>query len=676
MHPNGRKRRVTTCVPCYTRKQKCNRQYPCNHCTRRRRPEECLYSPSPVELLPSRTQPSRNEAQGRPLRTAQPSRDRADLHEPGGPRSMVPENAKRRSYSPRSALAQSFGYFEDSSCNTMALLRRWNVESHGDSHGSEASASTYLFQRIERDLGRIPQRQVLDFLVQYFVCELNWMKQIIHTPSFLAQYQLWWTKNRPLPVRDVEFAVLILRVSVYAAYFLPSPSHTVNSIGGVSLTEIRNICSDVGDSLAQACLSLDWKGSLVRVQHTLFLALKFSCEGRTDRFWEGLAASSRAAQKAGIHADAPLPGMDGVQNLEREIERRTLCSLYVLDSHLSRQLDRVPFLPDDLVADSLPRLRLVPDIGTDASAPEIFTERLMQVQLGRFWRSFGPRRKVEYDPLESEQRYVRFCAEYLPTLSPAFALEPDTQWDAELPKLPMQRQLLHIAIFDSICWNFRPLLLLKPPEIARLAPYKQVLLQSQKRRLALAALKELEAVTTLHAMFGGSHTRFAAIIFNTFEAAVLLLGLCCHGDWPFDHGEENMLLLGVKIGQLTRDKALRAAEQALRRLQMLAEVSEMAASGAHVVTQLFTMATQRQAPEPVTPMGPSGSSSWPGSLLNLLGLDDDAGRRASAEHANPNWMSESFTTVSGDDSYSVLQESWLGFAAPWAVGSHWSSNWT
>ncbi|GAB1214931.1 hypothetical protein ATERTT37_004112 [Aspergillus terreus] len=360
--------------------------------------------------------------------------------------------------------------------------------------------------------------------------------------------------------------------------------------------------------------------------------------------------------------------MDGAQNLEKEIERRTLCSLYVLDSHLSRQLDRVPFLPDDLVANALPRLRLAPDIGTDPNAPDVFTERLMQVQLGRFWRSFGPRRKIDYDPLEGEQRYDRFCAEYLPTLSPAFAIEPDTQWDADLPKLPMQRQLLHIAIFDSICWNFRPLLLLKSAQIARLAPYKQVLLQSQKRRLALAALKVLEAVTALHTMFGGSHTRFAAIIFNTFEAAVLLLGLSCHGDCIFGHAEESTVLLGVKAGRLTRHRALQAAEQALRRLQMLAGVSYMAASGAHVVTQLFVKATQEPASEPLIPMASSETSSLPGSLLNLLGLDDYAGDNTSAEHEDPSWVSETIPTMARDEWNSLLQESGQGFATAWVAG--------
>ncbi|KAL4909242.1 hypothetical protein BDW74DRAFT_79038 [Aspergillus multicolor] len=430
------------------------------------------------------------------------------------------------------------------------------------------------------------------------------MKQVIHAPSFLSRYQQWWTKDRPLSVHDVEFAVLILRISAYAAQFLPSSCHTIDSIGGLFLADIRNTCSDVSYSLAQACLSLDWKGSLVRVQHNLYLALKYSCEGRTDKFWEGIAASSRAAQKAGIHAEAPFSGSNNTHNLEREIERRTLCSLYVLDSHLSRQLDRVPFLPDNLVAEALPRLRLVPDIGTDRTAPELFTERLMQVQLGRFWRSFGPRRNVEYDPLQNEQRYDKFCAEYLPTLPPAFALEPNTQWDTNERKLPMQRQLLHIAIFDSICWNFRPLLLLQPTQIASLAPYKQVLLQSQKRRLALAALKVLEAVTALHTMFGGSHTRFAAIIFNTFEAAVLLLGLCCHADFPFGHGEEDTVLLGVKTG----------------------------------------------------------------SLLDLLELDGDARQMALTEPLNPNWMFDSIPSMAQDGSYEGLQESQLNLAAPWVFG--------
>lgn len=159
----------------------------------------------------------------------------------------------------------------------------------------------------------------------------------------------------------------------------------------------------------------------------------------------------------------------------------------------------------------------------------------MQAQLGQFWHRIGPRLNCDYDPTESQQRYGKLCAEYLPSLHTVFAIDrPDTTWNNVLPKPPMQRQLLRIAIFDSVCWNFRPLSLLEARQILELAPYKHVLLQSQKPRLGMAPVKELEVVTAFHSMFGGSYTRFAAIVFNTFEAAVLILCLCCHVDFRFD----------------------------------------------------------------------------------------------------------------------------------------------
>ncbi|CAG8971810.1 hypothetical protein HYALB_00001920 [Hymenoscyphus albidus] len=39
-----RKRAIASCSQCYLRKQKCDRQYPCCHCIRRRRPEICSYA--------------------------------------------------------------------------------------------------------------------------------------------------------------------------------------------------------------------------------------------------------------------------------------------------------------------------------------------------------------------------------------------------------------------------------------------------------------------------------------------------------------------------------------------------------------------------------------------------------------------------------------------------------
>lgn len=168
------------------------------------------------------------------------------------------------------------------------------------------------------------------------------MKQIIHLPSFLTQYHQWRTKERPLTaVSDFEFTVLVLRICAYSAQFLPSPSETIDKIRGLPLFDIRKICSDVGERLAGACLTLEWKGSPVRVQHILFSALMSSCEGRTDKFWEQIGLASQAAQKAGLHAD--LPGSDGIATLEweREMRHRVFCSLYVLDRYVLKHLSKV-----------------------------------------------------------------------------------------------------------------------------------------------------------------------------------------------------------------------------------------------------------------------------------------------------------------------------------------------
>lgn len=300
-------------------------------------------------------------------------------------------------------------------------------------------------------------------------------------------------------------------------------------------------------------------------------------------------------------------------------------------------------------------------VDVDSGAPEIFTERLMQVKLARFWRSSGSGRNSEYDPTQAEQRYEQFCAEYLPSLPPAFALKPDTKWDRCLPKLAMQRQLLHICIFDSICWNFRPLLLLLPSQIACLAPYKQVLLQSQKEVLAIAALTELEAISALYSMFNGCHTRFGAIIFCTFEASVLLLTLCTHKDFPVDEEVNSRHILGLKGGRLTRKRFIQAAEKGLDRLQMLAEVSDMAAAGARTLAQLFiNVSRDVESVSPITSKEPD----WNTPFSDLLGVNCDTGYSASSEYSNSSVMTEPFSMMAPEDSCSSLQLSSLDLISP------------
>ncbi|KAL2832479.1 hypothetical protein BDW59DRAFT_105480 [Aspergillus cavernicola] len=162
----GRKRQVTTCVPCQTRKQKCNRQYPCSHCTWRRRPEDCVYKPTPVAVS-SWARSSADETQSQPAEDARALRQQVGVQEMDRP-SMAPYEVDGRSNHQHSALAKTFGYFEDSNSNTMALSRNCDLN-EGAADISFKGESGDIYKTINQDLERMPHRHVLEFLVQHFV---------------------------------------------------------------------------------------------------------------------------------------------------------------------------------------------------------------------------------------------------------------------------------------------------------------------------------------------------------------------------------------------------------------------------------------------------------------------------------------------------------------------------
>ncbi|KAH9895522.1 hypothetical protein F4778DRAFT_783880 [Xylariomycetidae sp. FL2044] len=548
-----------------------------------------------------------------------------------------PEGTNQISLEHYSSLVDLFGYFEDSHHNSIALLRA--LDSNEETATREVNVSQdNTSSEIREQFARLPQRGVLDFLVQYFIGELNWIQQVVDGSQFLTHYQDWWTKAECPSTGDAEFAVLLVRICAYAAQFLPSPSFTSDKIRGMPLLEIRSICSSIGDSLAKKCLHLDQKGSLVRVQHSLLAALIDQCEGRMIKFWEGISYTCLVAQKAGLHVEAAASGDFGPQGLEKEMRRRILCVLYALDSQLSRQLDRLPFLPDSLHAEIKPQLSLRLGDGVedeDGNMPDSITERWAEAQLGMFWRSFRSDSisGSVCDPVRAEQRYERFCVEFIPNLPPAFAFNPDLKWDSHFPKLAMQRQLLHISILDSICGNFRPLVLLDETYLQSLPPYKMVLHQCQKRRMAMAAIKELEAISILHYMLGGSQTRLSIIIFNTFEAAVLLLCLIADPKYPFGVEDTPFEILGLKCGQLTRDRTIQAVQNSLHRLKILAEASDIACSGAQILDKLFTQTISDPRSLEIPHSWPAHESLWQGTIQEHE-FNDDARLWLGSETSN------------------------------------------
>lgn len=99
----------------------CDRQYPCNHCSHRRRPEQCAYyraiqAASPPLQTNNRREDNAHSGDGQLKHT--------DDHELIDFSPKLKEIRRPINYPGFSSLAELFGYYEDSKSNTMALLRR------------------------------------------------------------------------------------------------------------------------------------------------------------------------------------------------------------------------------------------------------------------------------------------------------------------------------------------------------------------------------------------------------------------------------------------------------------------------------------------------------------------------------------------------------------------------
>lgn len=156
--------------------------------------------------------------------------------------------------------------------------------------------------------------------------------QLLYAPWFLAQYKRWWGLHRISSVAGVEFAILILRVCCYASQFLPSPSYIIDSIKGVPLVDIRRSCEEVINALLPICRRLDSRGSLIRVQHIAFAGLGCIGVGRMHAFWEHVSCATRVAQQIGLHLETNV-WPDNMDEVEKEMRRRTFCNLYIWDTY-------------------------------------------------------------------------------------------------------------------------------------------------------------------------------------------------------------------------------------------------------------------------------------------------------------------------------------------------------
>ncbi|KAF1955970.1 trascription factor [Byssothecium circinans] len=477
-------------------------------------------------------------------------------------------------------LADVYGYFEESESNIWGILQQCGLDDRSNSHEYNAMMPSILVNDVQQELKDLPARSILDFLIQYF----------------FKDYERWWKTDTITRVADVEFAVLMLRICAYSSHFLLSQKYTVDTIKGRPLSDIRSNCGRLAERLEGICNAAMLRGSLMRVQYMYFTAMCYECETRIKLSWVTLCCAIREAQEVGLHREPPKWGNDGMDDLEREMRRRMFCNLYIWDSRLARALDRVPFLVDAYCSVSLPQMHLHPTID-NLQAPGLFTERVLQARLVRFWKNLeagnGSPGTRPYDPVIAEERYQRFCNEFLPELPAPFALEPNTDWDQHIPELPRQRKLFHVALFESVMHNFRLLLRLDRHHLLNLPNSRMALVTRHRHALATAAMGLFQSVTSLHANMSFNQTKLSLVVFYYFETAVVL-SLCilraCDSNGMQDLEHANFFSphspLSPNMIDISQNQCMRAIEEARSQLEMMSLSNVMAETGARQLGKL------------------------------------------------------------------------------------------
>jgi hypothetical protein len=569
---------------------------------------------------------------------------------------------------PEASLSRNIGYFEGSKSNLLSLMEEHNLL------GDEIAGSicddtipTKLLPEMDECFRLFPKRAILNSLVEHFFRDVNWIYEMMHPTLFLGRYEKWWQCVPGSTSESLQFSILILRVCAYSAQFFPLSTQELGPPGedtlmGVPLDKIRKHCHDLASRLQRLCDQLSGPRSLIWVQQLFYAACYEKNEGNIKDAWFILGYAIRVVQDLGLHVEDTRIVKRHMNDLEYDMGRRAFWNLYIWDRFLSLFLDRAPCIVDSHCSTDLPKMRLLnPALG--AAAPDIFTERILQVRLSKFLSSLSV--VTPYDPIATEEDYAKLGRSFISQLPRAFDLyAPDTQWDSKLPHLSRQRQTLRIAIYIGVCQMFQPLLSLNASHVHSMLQFERDLLVQHREHLVRSAIEVLSSVNKVHRLMGGGTHRFFMLSFCTFQPAMLL---CLHlltlnvsqQALTGDLAQSKQELLGRRPIQIctttnaTSPQTCRQhIEDALHLLRSLQYVNTIAQVGARKLEQVLMKLNVTTSPYNFTPTIPAVADGP--VVQNWLGFEmqqvrDSEEIEGTVHHMSINQPADAHTQDAVDD---------------------------
>ncbi|KAG5942354.1 hypothetical protein E4U53_007256 [Claviceps sorghi] len=526
----------SACTECQRRKQKCNREWPCNHCQKRKVADKCCFNQSSGQGDPEKT-----------LRQAT-NRKRQLSHEESV------DTADAASWEEVECDFESLGYtashlfggFSSSSTQKAKPTPRTYKQHYMD---------TASCPQLKRALQLLPPRPYTDAIVQNFLNKVNFHYYILYPSSFLEDYRTWWSlrsADRPL---GLQWTCLLLTVCAC------STQYTDAELGRKLETDLGQTAQKLSEQYHNAARELRSvipvrSNHLLNVQSLLHSCFWYKSEARFVECWHVLSAAIREAQELGIHQETvtgPMPEFD------REMRRRVWSILDTWDWQISALLSR-PMIIDRSDCDvGLPNLTL-----EGYSPSPLLHIKLQSEVIGHLSNRFSNARTVV--ATTDVETYQTIVDTWMRNLPPTYDLvNPDKSNDASRPWIVSHRYHLHTMALSTLLEPFRAYLT-KP--LLKNSPTDELKIRSDGINYALRLMM------SLHDFFDHVYPRdanFHFVLFCIFDTAAVLCSALMHDQ---------------DCSMPRRNDILRAVDKAVAMLKQLNTVTKTARTSYEVLVKV------------------------------------------------------------------------------------------
>lgn len=553
-------RSPTSCLECQRRKQKCSREWPCNHCQARKVPHLCHFASRKVTTPESKTPASLAKL---PRKRKEDSFDSV---------STALSNEPNRGLS--DGLAK-LGYMAGHGVFALAKRSADFACSQGeDSYGGQPD-------EIEAALKIILPKPYTDVLVQNYLERANFQYYPIFPEQLRGQSATWWKARAAGQRLSPELTCLLLRVCAVSTQYLE------DSLLQKLEFELGEKVQVMTERFHEAAMQLSatiprGKGGVIQVQQLFMAAQWYKSEASMVESWHALSVAVREAQELNLHKP-----MEGLPNFERELRKRLWCIMWTWDWQMSTLLSRPLLIDQDDHKLEIPNGRL--ENINDPEIPHPLASVALQAELGLHVSHLLQKMGTDYSielVLEIEDELEKWMGKFPAALRDH---RPDIRWDQKYPYIPFMRCQLNVVAYSYLLAPLKPYLLsTADPDLMNTQLAANLRTKAVNMCLDLIRISE-----QFYELIYPASIKYFFIIFFLFDAATVLCSAIVHDV----------------------DRTLPKRTQCIRNLRTVQELtdavahrSESARLSAMLLRKLATTLPLDQAEAQILGVGPRESS--------------------------------------------------------------------